>query len=137
MTTDQVQSDLMALSASRSVDVRVFSRVEANELAAGIREEFGDGRLESDPLWETLNESQAYFGKAADDQVKQRLKGLPGPLLLLIEDWHGYSALGISTGAQLLSLLEQSYKFSWYITDLGRTFVLCRNDHDVVIFCER
>jgi hypothetical protein len=60
----------------------------------------------------------------------------PEPLVLLIDDWHGYSAIGIPTGTQLLSLLERSYKFRWYVTDSQLSFLLCRNDHDIVILCE-
>lgn len=133
---DKIESDLITLLGSGSRDVRSFSRIEAENLAAAIRMKFGNARSKSDPLWETLNESQTYHGEEADAQVKERLEALPGPLCLLIDDWHGYSALRISSGAQLWSLLESSYRFRWYVTDLELTFVLCRNDHDIVIFCQ-
>lgn len=134
---DSIQSDLMALLVSEPNDIRLFSRAEAENIAALVREKFGNPRAKSDPLWETLNESRTYHGEEANTQVKQRLKDLPGPLLFLIDDWHGYSALRIPTGAQLWSLLERSYRFRWYVTDLEMTFVLCKNDHDMLIFCER
>jgi len=134
---DNIQSDLVALLASEPNDVKLFSRAEAENLAAAIRETFGDARCKSDPIWETLRESEAYSGDEANTQVRERLKDFPGPLVLLIDDWHGYSALRIPTGDRLLSLLERAYKFRWYISDLELTFVLCRNDHDIVIFCRR
>lgn len=133
---DRIQTDLITTFGSGSNNgVKVFTRNEAATVAGKIRELFGDPRNRSDPLWESLNETQAYHAEEAITQIKQRLMSLHTPLLLLIDDWHGYSAIEISSGPQLWALLDQSYGFRYYITNPSLTFVLCKNDHDVLLVC--
>ena len=133
---DNVQSDLMNLLGSQEFIAEVLSRAEAENLAGAIRKRFGNEKAKSDPIWETLKQSKSYQGETGTNYVKQLLTNISDDLILLIDDWHGYSALKIATGIQLLWLLEQSYNFVWYVTDLKMTFLLCRNDHNFVIVCK-
>jgi hypothetical protein len=135
MIMDRIQADLMEILGTRATDVQVLSREAANNLATMLRESFGNPKSKADPLWESLNYTDAYHAEEADAEVERQVLGLQGPVHLLVDDWYGYSALKLLSGAQLWYVLEKSYNFCWYATDDAVTHLLCKNDHNVFLVC--
>jgi len=134
---DNIQKDLVELLVRQNVAYTTLLPADAKKWETSIRAAFGDPRKKSGPLWEALEGGISYQGEEGANAARTHLSELRGPVILLIDDWKGYSAIEISRGADLANVLEESYNFRWYVTNSSVDFVLCRNDHDFVTFCSR
>lgn len=132
---DVIQSEIVRLAQERGLACQPQSKNWAEGLAGDLRHVFGAKAAAGSALWESFD-ADGCIGDEGLQVVSAELGRRSGVLHLLIDDWSGYSATTIVGGESLAALIREHYNLRWYITNAERSFVLCRNDHDVVIYVE-
>ncbi len=132
---DNIQKDISEYLSGKSAQFVALGRDEAIKWERNIRFAFAEP-LSSAPLWESIKNERGCFN---DSEIGAVLKSsIPvssadSLLVLLIADWHGYSSLIIRGVDALSEALGEMYNFVWYVTNEECEFLICRNDHGVVL----
>lgn len=134
---DNIQSDLAQILSSQSTEFKVLTRTDAKKWESEIRRFFCDSHRASFPIWEALIGEQSFYGETADMEAEKILSSIERPIIVLIDDWYGYSGFILQNGISFALALNEIYHFQWYVSDTLLTLLVCRNDHDFVLLSER
>ena len=107
----------------------VFSEREAEEVLLEIESKFAkSGEL---PLWERVADAQSIY----DEYAWKRLGKIIGeqPIIIFFDSRRDSGVLKIDNGSKISKILSNCTGFVFYITNVQISFLICFNDHDVLI----
>lgn len=133
---DNIQSDVAQALSKQAAEFKTLTRSDASEWEGKIRRVFCDSRRASFPIWEALLREQSFYDEAANVEARRILSSMERPVVVLIDDWHGWSGFVLQNGISFALALDDLYDFRWYVSDIMLTLLVCRNDHDFVILSE-
>src|SRR5690349_5382209 len=123
------------LDASKALDSKIkvspLLQHESKKIIADVWRKFANKTEGSKPLWEYLSDSCSIHHKDAWTWIAEFLSARP--VLLLIDDSTEKSAVQITPGYGVVSVLGECTGFVFYITNDRLDYLLCFNDHDVLI----
>ncbi len=132
---DEIQSELVRLFDGQAIAFDVLASPDAQKWADEIRRHFCDSCHASLPIWEALLNEKSFYD-VENIEAKRLLSSIDRPVIMLIDDWHGWSGFVLRDGNSVALALEGIYNFVWYVVDATLTSLVCRNDHDFVMFSQ-
>jgi hypothetical protein len=120
-----------AKALGSSIQVIPLSQQDSKKIIVEAWGKFANRTGGSAPLWEYLGNTCSVHNEDAWRWVADFLD--TSPVLLLIDDSTERSAVQITPGYGVVSVLEECTGFVFYITNDQLDYLLCFNDHDVLI----
>lgn len=134
----EIQKDLIVVLNDKNIPFEVLSAERTRWLEQSIKDFFGEEDSPRSPhLWENLRSDVSYSGDVVQSKIRKYLSEVNRPIFLLIDDWHGFSAITFERGSNFPEVIDSIYDFRWYVVDREFSFVLFRNDHDFIMYCAR
>jgi hypothetical protein len=109
----------------------ILEEKDKQEIMAKIQMQFGRFSHYNYPLWENLTNYIGITFSYAWEWFEQILK--QKEVYFLFEPEEQDKVFIIADGGLLPSILNNAYKFTFYVTDSECSFLLCFNDHDNLI----
>ena len=126
----RVRDEIAAAVSQLGVRAVELAAAETSDLEAQIECAFARPGL--DPLWERLLDKESIHDP---DGWKRIAEFVRGPAVLFVRDSQGSCAFRFDVPNEIVDALGASYGFVFYIVDLEYRYLLCFNDHDVLIGC--
>ena len=133
---DNIQSDIAAVFAQLRVGASPLVAQDIARIVEIIKDNFCSSNCLATPLWAGIDGDSCmeedWYGFVAEILSK-----VDGAAFLIIDDWSGLTGWQVVHGKVLGGVFKEMYNFQWYVTDSSGSFVLCRNDHNVIIHARR
>lgn len=124
-----IQDEILRVIQEFSLDVEVFDEGRYQYIFQNVESKFLGGNF-SYPLWESIVNKVSVTGTNAWAYLPEFVKD---NVVLFLEPEDGQFAMVFKQAGHLQLLLENSFHFVFYLTDLSFTYLLCYNDHDYLI----
>lgn len=124
--------DIIAEATALGINTVLLEHEETTNLLHRLWEVFGRGPLPpARALWTCLREGETLH----DPDAWKFLGDLIGeaPVVLIVEDYDGISAVRLSFGTLLSRILAETVGFVFYLVPPSLDYLLCFNDHDMLI----
>jgi hypothetical protein len=137
MIYDRIQSELLNECREQKRQCDAIPTEEVQALVDLIIKNYCDGVKPSGQLWEGIHATEELnLANDGDQLMSYRLNKLNGELLVLVDDWKGYSGLRVASGCDWNSVISNMYNFKWYIYHQLNKTLIARNDHDFLLISE-
>jgi len=132
-----VVRDLQAELVASCVAVGCAYSVLSDEQVANFEREILDkfGFRHGAPLWEQLEAGSSRWDPHVWTSIASLVPKRPELILIAQVRTTTLTGLQLHDGDRLQDVLDDSYRFVFYVTDADVSFVVCANDHDMVISC--
>ena len=108
-----------------------LNHLESEKIQNEISERFGTNNSYTYPLWENLEDKLSIYNRDGWKLISDYIKGRS--VFLVLEQLDDKAAYFFENGEEVVSLLGECFGFVFYVTDVGKSFLLCFNDHDHLI----
>ena len=131
---NHITCDIQLELTSRGIEYRSLDGVVVKSLERDMRKTFCDQHKAGDPLWEAVSNPESYHHAAGDEFADAFFRHREEKVYILIDDWDGLSGLFVENASGLYTSIKAMYSFRWYVSDIALTYLICKNDHDFVIY---
>jgi len=128
--SDELKSAIVQL---KEVGIDQFSINNDSALLTRILERFSKSHVYKYPIWDNLKDWVGIDYKFSWEWFPEILP--EGKILFFFDPSDDNQAFIFRNAKQLVNVLNNCYRFTFYITDDQFSFLFCYNDHDNLIAC--
>ena len=122
---------IRSVNDNKLIGVKLLTEYEWDNIFSSVSQKFSDKNLPAYALWDRLNNHVGYYDDAGWIAISKIIGN--NPCILFIE--HEKFGINLSNGATLNIILEDTFGFVFYITDVNCDYLICFNDHNIVLAC--
>ncbi len=127
------QDEIISTINDLKLDVALYSLEKSEMTVSNILKTYSKKEIYEYPLWDNIAEKASYYNpdgwKFIADFRRNSKK------LLFTEPSKGIIVFEFNNSIDLVNMLDNSYGFVFYVTDINISYLLCFNDHDYLIGC--
>lgn len=103
---------------------------QANLLRAAIEKKYARTLNKSLPLWERLASGNSLHDAFGWQHIYRYVSG---PLILFFDDSRDDCMVFVDNGSKISNIIAECTGFTFYVTNKTLDYLICFNDHDVLI----
>lgn len=126
-------TEVLRVSMELGVKVKVLSQKQSEEVVKAVVDKYTKKGLYLYPLWENLINALSYKSESAWKHLSILFPGQPKLLFFELDD--SRQMIEFSNSNDLVFILENTFAFVIYVTDISIDYLVCFNDHDYLICC--
>jgi len=127
-----IVEEILSSSQSQGINIIINTSEQSLEMLTQVREKYFV-KSNTDILWENISESVSKQNKDAWRWVRDFVSIYP--CIMFFNPIEAKSSIIFENGENLVSILEDTYHFEFYLTNQNTEYLICFNHHDVLIAC--
>lgn len=126
----RIVDEITAVEREHSLGIQPLAVSERDPLRHLLRSQYG---ATGNRMWETLSDCAAIHDREGWQWIGRFVGARE--CILLFDANEEPEMFRVPSGSALDSLLQNSNGFEFYVTEVGATYLVCFNHHDVLVCC--
>lgn len=122
--------EITSVCSRLGYDFNYLNLRDSQNVISIIKDKFCCGKNKS-PLWESILNSKGVYNQRGWSWISEFVGDIP--ILIFFEQSDDKSIVRLENGSYLSKILGECFGFVFYITDLDYNYLVCFNDHDILM----